>query len=353
MFLILILAGVIGFVASGGWFESKSSATKSFEPSLQPSVTGNVKNSIFQESVFVPYWSLEHFEPENNKVYFYFGVTGDTNGINTLEAGYKNMEEYFSLLPNDSKRIVVVRMTDSSLNSQILKDPSSQQKIIEDSLKLSRAYRLDGILFDFEMSSISFDVVTNRVTAFYKTFYEASRNENLAFYTTMYGDTLYRVRPYDLEKLSQYTDQVFIMAYDFHKARGNPGPNFPLEGREVYGYDFKQMTDDFLQSFPSEKLSIIFGMFGYDWKVDPQRKSVEQARSLSFFQINQKFSECIPPDCQKGSDQKSGESWVKYKDSEGSSHEVWYESLESVKMKQEFLRQKGINNFSYWAYSYY
>ena len=80
-----------------------------------------------------------------------------------------------------------------------------------------------------------------------------------------------------------------IMAYDFHKVKGNPGPNFPLNGKETYGYDLQKMTDDFLQFVPPEKLTIIFGLFGYDWVIDDKNNALQSGEALSYLQIKQKF----------------------------------------------------------------
>ena len=53
------------------------------------------------------------------------------------------------------------------------------------------------------------------------------------------------------------------------KATVNRDPNFPFQDKNKWGYDFQQMISDFSADIPSEKLTIIFGMYGYDWT--PQR----------------------------------------------------------------------------------
>ena len=354
MFAILLLALVVGFVMSGGFGEIKSTSQEQKTSASSTPIQKKIDKIILQESVFVPYWTLQYFTPEKEKTYFYFGVLGNKQGINTQDIGYERLDEYFAMLPKDAPRIVTIRMVDNSLNSQILKDKNAQKKIIDDTIKLAKTYDLDGVLFDFEMSSISFDAVTTRVTLFYKDFYTQIKDEGLAFYITMYGDTFYRVRPYDVKAINDYTDQIFIMAYDFHKARNNPGPNFPLNGRETYGYDFKKMVEDFKESIPLEKLAVVFGMFGYDWKLGEDGKSIEMAKALSLYEINKAFIEsCEFLDCQKGDDVKSFESWIKYKDEQGSSHEVWFENEKSVKIKREYLHSMGIDVVSFWANSYY
>jgi len=67
-----------------------------------------------------------------------------------------------------------------------------------------------------------------------------------------------------------------IMAYDFHKARSTPGPNFPLVVKTFMGMIWIRWQNDFLQAVPNQKLGVIFGLFGYDWPIDTQGNAVGQ-----------------------------------------------------------------------------
>ena len=114
-----------------------------------------------------------------------------------------------------------------------------------------------------------------------------------------YGDTFYRLRPFDIKTLSKNADFFMIMSYDFSKSRGNPGPNFPLRGKEVYGYDMTQMIDDYLRYLPSDKTSVVFGLFGYDWIVDDKNKAVLQGDAKTYLEIDKEFlTNCRYKDCQ-------------------------------------------------------
>ena len=146
-----------------------------------------------------------------------------------------------------------------------------------------------------------------------------------------------------------------VMAYDFHKAGGgSPGPNFPLAGKETYGYDLQKMTDDFLQFVPAQKLAIIFGLFGYDWTVDKQNSAVGVGIPLTTKEIQQKFlTSCSYTNCHIQKDPQSAETKITYMDNQQKNHIVWFEDLHSVWQKQQALKQKGITSFSYWAYSYF
>lgn len=243
-------------------------------------------------------------------------------------------------------------MIDPETNFAILKDKKAQERIQNEMINLAQKNGFKGIVLDLEVSSLPFSSVVNQINDFVKEFYMKSKATDLEFSILLFGDTFYKFRPYDVAYLSQYTDRVMLMAYDFHKAKGSPGPNSPLNKGTQYTYDFKTMVDDFLNIFPKEKIVVVFGLFGYDWSVDDHGKNLGMAQSLSLNQIQSKFlNGCSYRECEIKRDPVSKETRIEYVSSEN--HVVWFEDMESVEKKKEYLKEKGIESFSYWAYSYF
>lgn len=171
---------------------------------------------------------------------------------------------------------------------------------------------------------------------------------------TLYGDNFYRSRPYEVAKLAEIADEIMLMSYDFHKSFGEPGPNFPLNGREKYGYDFKLMVSDFTQVVPPSKLSVIFGMFGYEWIVDDKGRPLKSATAVTLNQINDRYlPECTLKDCKITRDNESAETTITFLDDQNRKHIIWYEDTESMALKEKFIQQHGISKIGYWAYGYY
>ena len=120
------------------------------------------------------------------------------------------------------------------------------------------------------------------------------------------------------------------MAYDFHKSIGEPGPNFPSE-----------YFDEFINKIPSNKLTIIFGMYGYDWIVDDKDRPIKPAQSLTLNQIKSKHSNyCNEERCE-------------FVDENKRRHIIWYENEESVSKKIKYLKSRGVGSFAYWAAGYF
>lgn len=317
-----------------------------------PSVTSHASRSLF-----VPYWSLRN-ESIDASLYdqlIYFGITTNTNGIDTKEKGYQELPQFFKVSDTKIKKILTLRMITQDTNFTILKNKQLQKHIIDQTITVAKTNRFDGILVDLEVSSFPFQSVVSDIDDFVNAFHSSAQQKKLQFDLALFGDTFYRIRPYDLPELAKQSDMIYIMSYDFHKAGGAPGPNFPLSGQKQYGYDFKTMVTDFLNFVPKEKLAIVFGMFGYDWLVDDAGKAANTAKSRSLLEMQQLFiNSCLFSRCSVLRDSsQSAEMHVTYTDNDGGLHDVWFEDQASVTKKEMYLKQKGITSFAFWAYSYF
>jgi spore germination protein YaaH len=306
--------------------------------------------------LFVPDWTLtdEPITATDYQTIIYFGVTPGEKGLDTKESGMVNLERFLTFAPADTTRFLTLRMTNTEQNLAILKDTNRQQQVIRETVSLAKEKGFAGIVLDLEIAAIPFDSLTKEITTFTKQLSTASKQEKLSFHMTIYGDTYYRVRPFEVKELASFVDTFLLMAYDLHKARGNPGPNFPLSGKEQYGYDLQMMVTDFTRVVSTNKLTVVFGLFGYDWSVDAAGKAAVQAEPLTINQIRQRFlGDCTYKNCSVDRDILSKELEIHYRDAAGGQHTVWAEDLESVGEKKTFLKQQGITSFGYWAYSYF
>ncbi len=312
------------------------------------------KNQQVTNSVFVPYWAVTEQESGMEyDQYIYFGITPTTKGIQN-EAGLQRVESFKELVPSGKKSLLALRMVDSEMNADILSDKAAQKKIIAETMTFAKKHNFSGVVLDLEMSAIPFDSLVTQISEFSRDIALQAGKQELTFEMTLYGDTFYRVRPFDVKTLSQTNENFMLMAYDFHKSRSNPGPNFPLKGSKTYGYDMEKLADDILRYSSPAKVSIIFGMFGYDWPVDDKGKAIDQGKPLTYEQIQATFlNDCKYKNCTIKRDALSAETSIAYIDANDQKHIVWFEDMQSVKEKQEYLRTRGITNFSFWAYSYF
>lgn len=348
-FLFLIFAVII-FAAI--MYRLRIDGVQNFsKTSIQEVVDTSVSSK--ESYIFIPYWAVDNgIEDAPFNTLIYFGIDASVNGVNTSEDGYKKLH-MFREFSGRKKTLLTVRMLDSEENSDILKNKKVQDKIISESTALAKQYGFSGIVLDLEMKGLPFDSLINRITDFNKSFNDVSEKEGLSFSTLIYGDVYYRIRPYDVKKISVYTDRIFVMSYDFSKSNGNPGPNFPLEGRDAYGYDFKTMVTDFKKEVPVSKLTFVFGMFGYDWEVDTNGKSKGSAVAKTTLQMERMITGCVTEKtCTVLLDLLSQETKVTYQ-KDGEARVAWFETSHSTDKKITYLKSQGLESVGWWAYSYF
>ena len=324
---------------------------------------------VGKTSLFVPYWSLTaNDQLQNYDSLIYFGIAANTNGVEKGETGYINVPKFMTVGTTAQKKYLTLRLLDSNINFDILKDVKIQKKIISETIAIAKENKFDGIVLDLELFSIFNDDIKDQISSFDKVFYTAAKEENLSYFFTVYGDVFYRKRPYDLKFIGENSDGIYVMAYDFHKSQGEPGPNFPLSGLDKYGYDLKLMIDDFKTVVPPDKLTVIFGLFGYDWTVDEKKRPVKPGKALSLKEMTLSFvDKCEWKNCFANRDPLSGEMEVNYVtdyfDPNPTTnpdklygiiyHDVWFEDMQSAETKKNFLKEQGITNFGYWVYGYF
>jgi spore germination protein YaaH len=356
---LLLVLGVIGFMLAKEKVKNDLARPIPYPtntpkpPTPTPAqVSANISET---KSLFVPYWTLSDQLIENNyDQVIYFGLTPGKEGIDVQDQGSTQLQKFVESVPPGTTMLLAVRMTEADSNLAILDHKNKQKDVIDDSIALAKRNNFDGIVLDLELAALPFDSLKGQINTFTSSFYKAAKKDKLSFEMTMYGDTFYRLRPFDVKTLSKNTDSFLIMAYDFHKSRGNPGPNFPLNGQESYGYDMTEMVNDFLKFVPAQKLTVVFGLFGYDWAVDSKGDSIAQGKPITYNELNQKFiSSCQYKNCSVDRDSTSSELEINYTDASGSKHTIWSEDMESVNTKKEYLKRRGIGSFSFWAYSYF
>lgn len=319
-----------------------------------PSIKESFEDQVEESFIFVPYWTFsQNIDVVDYNNVIYFGITITKNGVDTSDEGYQKLSAFSDLVGNKKRKYLTLRIMGSDANRELLENHNLQKKIGNQSARIAKDFGFDGVVIDFETSAFGFASTEEKITELYRNLQTEIKNLDLEFIVVLFGDTYYRARPYNVKDISSISDKVIIMAYDFHKARLNPGPNFSFSDSKKYGYDFMEMTNDFIRDISFKKIIITLGYFGYDWKLDDGGTSIEIAESLSLNQINSRFlKDCLFDNCRVEVNEDM-ESYVLYEDNDSFNHEVWFESNESAEKKVDFLNNIGIKKIGSWAYSYY
>lgn len=327
------------------------------------SPTYNIQFLTSNFSLFLPYWRLPENKEEVNLPQIsnlqaqianliYFGIAPNETGIDKNEAGYLNLQKIKNLSQSLKIDSLSLRMTNADLNFKVLEDRELMTKIIDETIQITKESGFKEVVLDFEITALPFQSLTEKITEFVSFFSQKTKEKNIKLSMTIYADNFYRKRPYDLKNLTLLVEGLYVMTYDFHKAYGQPGPNFPLFGKEKYGYDLSQGAKDLLAFIPKEKLIFVLGLYGYDWLVDEKNRSIKMATALTLNQIKEKFLKNNHA-VSLTRDPLSKEQKIEYYDENNQKHVLWFEDENSIKEKIDFLKSQGIDQFAFWAFGYY
>lgn len=352
----IALVIVVVLLVISGWMmltkqnsSSSSLAVSSFISQVTPTPAPVATKDTL---LFVPYWTLSQKDLPTFQSYAYFGITLDENGIATADDGYKNLKTFLQKVPKGKPILLTVRMLNHDFNEKMLEDRNIQAHIVTQVSTFAKENGFNGVILDFEYKAIAFDSVIKSITQFSTDFADSMKEKDLLSYQAIYGDAFYRLRPFDVQEIAQHTDGILVMAYDLHKAGADAGPNFPLES--TIDYTFPMMLDDFLKHVPAQRLTVILGMFGYDWTVNNKGLTIGQADALTDNETAHVFSgTCAYNNCVVEKKDALSATHVTYSDEKGSKHEVWFDDSSILQQKKDMIGKKGIQNIGYWAYSYF
>lgn len=342
---ILFPLCVLGLLVGLGYLtikpEKKSTQTN-LKSALFPSPTSTSLD--VRSSIFIPYWSSGAVTDNSPyDAHYYFGIEPTKDGLIKDANEQKRVQLMEGV--SSKKRQVVLRMLNPDLNRTILENTLTQKKLAKELNGFLVENEYQGVVIDLEVSFTLREQTQNEITQFVQTLCTEIHDNYKSCSMLIYGDLFYRKRPYDLKKLGGIVDKIHIMTYDFHKAGGEPGPNFPYENAD---YDFQQMISDFSTYVPKEKIEVVFGMYGYDWTLNEQGTPLKAATALSLSEIENTLGRQYPT-----KKNNAREKSIEYTDENRKKHIVWYEDTESVKVKTEYLLRRGIGQVSFWAWGYF
>ena len=312
----------------------------------------------FKESIFVPYWAsgIDDVTPYDS--YYYFGIVPTKEGKIEDEVGYQKMN-LVATIPEKQKKMVL-RMLDSTVTEILLQDKTAQKTLVSEMRNVLSKNAFSGLILDIEVPFTLKADKKGQITNFVQLICTAVKLDYKTCGILIYGDFSFRNRPYDLKALGDAADTILLMAYDFHKPEGEPGPNFPFarqslgEGESFdYGYDFKQMISDVVSVVPKDKIEVVFGMYGYDWTMNEQGTPLKAAKALTLKEIQAQISNHKFQITNQSQISNSKEKNIQYVDEEGRKHIIWYEDEESAAVKTKYLQSQGIWQISFWALSYF
>ena len=324
---------------------------------------------------FLPYWMLQNTEylqldKLTDIAYFALGINADgtfktTDPEGFADPGYDRWKKSEALkeLIRDSKAagvnfaLTIISHEDETtykfLDCQSCWD--NLLRHIEHELKEGK---IRDVNVDFELSEPNvkdgYDLKYTEFVSFLNTKLDVVTVSVLA-------DSLIKPRITNIESLARAADYLFVMAYDFHRPDSdNAGPVAPIGGAgSLSEYDISTMLSDFLKIAPAEKLILGVPYYGYNWLVTSGSEYSERIPGTDElgYSISQSYADIaetrLKYDPEILWDSVGLVPYFTYFNPEfGATRQVYFENIESLAIKYDLAKAKGLAGIGIWALGY-
>ena len=208
---------------------------------------------------------------------------------------------------------------------RILNDTAYQAKFIQQLLYIISANHFDGINIDFEELQEKGD----------ESLIHFMKNLSIVFHAhqlLVTQDVSPFNEDYNYEKLQQYNDYIFLMAYDEHTSDTSPGPI--SSQRWIEG-----AVDLVARKVPSQKIVLGLAAYGYDWQEGNGATDLTYQEALSTAR-----EEGVKPVFDNDTYNLS----YSYKDDDSARHEVQFTDAASNFNAMRFAAEFGLGGTAIW-----
>lgn len=330
---------------------------------------------------FLPYWMLENskfiqMDKITDIAYFALRInpdgsimTRDYEGF--IEPGYDNWKNSKTLdnlikkaKANNVRFALTIISHDDDITYEFLDCRNCWDVLADNIIAELKSKGIKDLNMDFELVEANakegypekYSQLVN-----YLNFKLDEEFENSFVVTSTLPDSVYKPRITDISTLSNASDALFVMAYDFHRPSSQTaGPVAPLEGGKlVADYDITTMLDDYLLQAPANKLVLGVPYYGYNWLVYdwssyatriPGNDVLGYSISQTYEHVNDTKLAYSPTVLW---DELAKVPYFTYFNSEkGTNRQVYYEDVNSLREKYQFAKKKNLAGIGIWALGY-
>lgn len=361
------------------------SGTKSTQKMISPIINSiqqaplqplNQTKSNNEVMGFAPFWTFDKlnnvdFQALTTLAYFGVIVAGD-GSLDQYDQGYQTFEspkatDLFQKAHQNGTRVVLtITQMDNGPILALLDDPNAQDQAISQITDLVANRGIDGVNVDFEYGGDPGDVYRAKFTDFVNKLSQSmhSKVPNSFVTVSVYAASAKDPKIYDIRSLSQVTDGIFMMAYDFATRGADQAmPTSPLYGHQdgTYWYDVASAVTDFLTQMPANKLILGVPWYGYNYLVYEPAIKAETRPNWSWrgqpkVDTYATASTDITPNMDGIDGYQEGwdsEGQVGYKAYHVASTDTWrmvfIEDVRSLGLKYDYVKQKGLKGVGIWA----
>jgi len=313
------------------------------------------KGLLFNYYGYLPYWIdtlyYSNFQYDLLTHISYFSI--DVNSDGSLSS-FPNPSRFSKIYNDGHKRGVRIHLTFTLFGTtnvtNLLNSKTSRDNCINNILNYVSTYSLDGVNIDFEF-------VSSSVRDSFKIFIQDLSNrlhtqfsKRLELYIAV--PPVYQWYPgYDYMSLSNYSDGLFVMCYDYHwSGSSEAGPVSPTFNSTFWGYYAVNTSLDDILSLGVDPKKIIVGVpyYGYDWPTESdtlKSKTTGSGSSVIF-----KNAKVNSQNYGRKFDSYSKTPYYTYYST--SYHQCFYDDSSSLRYKFGIVKGKDLQGSGCWALGY-
>lgn len=307
----------------------------------------SLKKSVYG---FHPYWmSDEYFLEYDYSLltdFCYFGME-----LNPTTGGYKTLRNWqttnaIALAQQAGCRIeLCVANFGGWANTKFLNSPNAQKNFVNVLIKALDMRNADGVNIDFENVYRRDSPKLTRFISYLRSELNQKRPNTRI---TMTIPPLDPYKVYNVNDLSQYTDALIIMAYDYHTANSKQaGPVAPLNGY----YSLKNTINNYLQTGVNpNKFIMAVPYYGREWKtktVSVPATAIASAKTVTYANVVAQYKQYKPR-----WHTQSASPYIVRIGKDGEISQCWFESKGSLAQKYDLALEKNLGGVGIWALGY-
>jgi len=247
---------------------------------------------------------------------------------------------------NDVKVVLTATLFGEAPNQLLLSNPASCSNLINHLTVAVSNRGADGVNIDFELLGSG---VRTSLTAFMSNLTLRFRRDLPGSQVTIDLPAVDWNNSFNVVAMDAFLDYQIVMGYDFHWSTATQaGPVAPLQTNATWGaYSVERAIDDYLaQGIHPQHLLLGCPHYGYDWPVASTK--VPSATITEGVNVNYSDAKAGAATHGRRWDAASSSPYYIYSIG-GVFHQVWYDDVESLGLKYDRVKAKGIGGIAIWA----
>ena len=316
---------------------------------------------------FLPYWTVNDVQIQYHLVDYiaYFGLNFNYDGTiqkmqnHNMEMGWYYLSQgkidqiFTTAQKNDVKKMIVFTAFQNDLIDTLISNPQAKAQAIKSIVEIVDQYQLDAVNLDFEYnlgsqpSSISGSGYPEFIADLKK------QIPQVEISICLYANAIIKNFPYQADQLAQVSDQIILMAYDFHNASSSiAGPVAPINSDTSVSIS-SAINSAIKKQIDLSKIILAIPFYGYEWRTDSDQFGANTYPNTGAMASYKRVHQLIK-DRHLISDWSATamSPFLVYQDDSGFTKQIYYENDQSIDLKLQFVNQVNLGGTAIWAIGY-